>query len=172
MRCFVAAFVQAESARRLHDAAVACLDEDLVRAPGARPVPLANYHVTLKFLGPIAPAAMRRALEAVDGLDGRETAAEAGVVAGFPRLRSARLAAAVLRPHDALQAWWHALQQTLGVEHRRFRAHVTVLRFRRPCALAPRNLPEPVPLLLGPPTLYRSDPAGPGVAYRPVEPAT
>ena len=171
VRCFAAAFLTRESARRLQAVARESLGPRLWQSDHARRVPLANYHVTLKFLGALTEPAAAAALRAVEDLAGRELEARATGLRGFPQRRSARLVAAELETHPSLEAWWAALQKRLGAEDRGFRPHVTVLRLRRPRPFRPLTLAEPVSLVLCAPRLYRSDQTGEGVRYAPVDSA-
>lgn len=168
VRCFVAAFITAESAPRLQAMAREHLDPRLLTGRAGRSVPLENYHVTLKFLGEIAEPVMREAQDAVDALEGHRVHGEAIGLTGLPRPRSPRIVAATLAAQPALEAWWRTLQERLGAEERGFRPHVTLLRLRRPRFVRPVLLPDPVEVSLDPPRLYRSDQSAEGVRYRPL----
>ncbi len=168
IRCFVAAFLTAESAALLQAALREVVDPRLLGRRVARVVPTGNYHVTLKFLGDTEPAALPAALAAVQALSGHDVSAEVPAVTGFPRARGARLVAAELADHPGLEAWWAALGARLGSEHRPFRPHVTVLRLRRPRTVGRAELSPTLPVTLTAPRLYRSDQADAGVRYSPV----
>lgn len=167
VRCFVAAFVTGASARRLQGAAFPDAGPLAPRRDG-RPVPVGNYHVTLKFLGDVPEPSLPDVLAAVAELDGHPVRGSAVGLVGLPRPGAARLAAAELAPVAALEGWWAALQARLGGGDRAFRPHVTVLRWRRPRPFAPRAWAEPVPVELQAPRLYRSDLGPDGPRYRPV----
>ena len=167
VRCFVGAFLEAESARRLQSAAFAALGE-LLRRRDVRQVPLENYHVTLKFLGETPEDALAEALARVASLEAFSSTGQTTGLVGFPRSAAARLVAAELTPEERLSGWWTALQSSFGAEDRDFRPHVTVVRCRRTRRFAALPLGEPVPLALGPPRLYRSDQTAHGARYTPV----
>lgn len=134
-----------------------------------REVPLQNYHVTLKFLGALAPGAVADARAAVAELTATGSCADALTVTGFPRPARARLVAVEVQPQPQLEAWWAALEARLGREDRGFRPHVSIVRFRRPGRFEPVPLAEPLTVELAPPRLYRSDPAQDGVRYTPLD---
>ncbi len=171
VRCFAAVFLETESASRLEALAAERLDGRLHERGAGRRVPAERYHVTLKFFGEIQPAAVADALAAVTALNGHPVAGAVTGLSGFPRTGSARLVAAELAANAQLEAWWAVLGARFGAEHRRFRPHVTVLRLRRPRTVARVLLPDPLPVTLAAPRLYRSDPTPDGARYRPLGPA-
>lgn len=172
MRCFVATFLEADSARLLRGAYAAWAKSGGL-SRRRRDVPVENYHVTLKFLGEIERAAAADAVAAVAELSG--TALETAVTGfnGFPRAGAARVVVAELGTQDELARWWAALDARLGTEDRRFRPHVTLGRLHGPpVRLDPQPHLQPpltpLAIALGPPRLYRSDTGPGGVRYRPV----
>jgi 2'-5' RNA ligase len=179
LRCFVGAFVERESARRLRGALVDALAARsgrvsrgaaiaALRRARARPVPLGNYHVTLKFLGPVSREALPDVLAHVRALEARPLQVRAVGLTGFPRPAAARMAVAELAPHPRLTDWWAELQARLGAEQRGFRPHVTLVRYQRRRAFEPVALATPVDLELAAPQLYRSDTTPRGSRYTPV----
>lgn len=169
MRCFVGAFVAAESARRLQDALDGWFES--AGRHGARHwrrVPLENLHLTLKFLGAIPPPAAAEALAAVAALEGHGVRATCTAVGGFPRSRAARLVAAELVPDGVLEDWWTELEARLGAEGRRFRPHVTLARRHRPGMARLQAFDEPLAVELLAPALYLSETLSEGARYRPV----
>jgi 2'-5' RNA ligase len=168
LRCFVGAFITAESARRLQTVVLARLGRDLLAARSTRQVPRADYHVTLKFLGELSSAAVPQVLSVVDSLGGHPLTGQVAGLTGFPRSARARLVAAELAEHAQLGAWWSQLEARFGAENRPFRPHVTVVRLGRPRSFEPIVLPEPMELALEAPRLYRSDRTAERARYRPV----
>jgi 2'-5' RNA ligase len=175
-RLFVAAEIPDEVRERLHLDLVQLRE----RVARARWVPPANWHVTLKFLGPVWPRLVedvRRSVAEVagsaSGLVTRVTGAGA-----FPSERRARVIWAGLEdPKGGLAALAVALDGALaGIvkpEERGFSAHLTVARLREP-----ENVAEalgglgtvssesfPVDRLV----LYRSHLRRPAPVYEPVE---
>lgn len=177
MRCFVAAFVAAESARRLQTLARRRL-AGLLEAGSLRLVPLANLHVTVWFLGDIDTATAVRIETAVADLNADTTLAAVAGIGGFPQPSAARVVAAELAPQPELAAWRRALVSEFRAslrggpeglrEAERYRPHVTLARNRRPVCLPQRPVSVSLQLRLNPPVLYRSDPSPTGVRYRPV----
>lgn len=109
---------------------------DLLDDVDARPVPTGTWHVTLRFLGDLPdPAPAQAALD--DALSGQAPipAVVAGVGA-FQDPRRARIVwAGVEAPGiEAVAADVVAATEALGQppDKRRFRAHVTLARLRRP----------------------------------------
>lgn len=168
MRCFVAAFLEPASAAGLRSAfqAVCAEDDGALAEPAVRRVPPDNYHVTLKFIGETAEAAVPELLSTVADLEGGAIVTQVWRFVGFPRPAAARLVVGELRPEPRLQAWAAALETALGTADRTFRPHVTLARFRRPVAFHVREFERPVRLDLQPPALYRSEQTGGGVRYR------
>lgn len=173
MRCFVAAVPAPEDAERLQQA-FADVSGQLHTGAGRparwRPVPVTNYHVTLKFLGDIAEEELVAVLAAVDRLAGHELSAAVLRFVGFPQQERARLVAAELAAQPRLQAWAAQLDAELGSGGRPFRPHVTVARLARPRSLQQAVCREPLALALAPPRLYRSVKVPGGVRYQPLGP--
>jgi len=172
VRCFVASLVVADSARRLRDAFLQCCPGIVLTPSGpaprraaARLVPLANFHVTLKFLGQVPATALAGLAEQVAALGAEPVTAEVICYAGLPRPDQAQAVVAELAPHPQLEAWKHALEQRLGGETRPFRPHVTMVRCRRRTAFAAIAVEHPLLLQLEAPRLFRSDQIAGGMRY-------
>lgn len=148
IRCFVGAFLAAESAERLA--------ARLRLPPGLRRVDRPTWHVTLKFLGSIDSARIAEVLDAVDALHGRAVEATAGALVGLPRSSYARVVAVEVQEPVWLADWAGRLAERFGPEERPFRPHVTVARSRRPIRFTRIEWPEPLPIRLEAPALYRS----------------
>ncbi len=173
LRCFVGAFLAAESAQRLERAfqAVAGAGAQAPaprRVPSSRPVPTDNLHVTLAFLGTTPVEALPDLLELIRRLDPQPVTVRAVGFVGLPRSARARNLVAELEPHARLAEWHERLEAELGSDGRAFRPHVTVRRQGRPHPFRPLTLEPPVDLELRPPALYRSDTLAEGARYRPV----
>ncbi|MFU8816462.1 MAG: 2'-5' RNA ligase family protein [Pseudomonadales bacterium] len=172
VRCFVAATVVAESARRLRAAFLALYPEFAAprrrSGPVVRAVPLENFHVTLKFLGQVPEDQLPGLVRQVAELPAEAVRAAVVGFAGLPRASRAQAVVADLAPHPQLTAWKQRLELDLGVEDRPFRPHVTLFRCRRPGAFAAAALACPLSLQLRAPRLYRSDQLPGGVRYTPL----
>lgn len=167
MRCFVAAFPGSASARSLQ----CSLGSRHLLPADARAVPSANYHLTLCFLGDIAPARVPGLLAAVDALRGGPVEVRVSRLAGLPNADRARLAAVEVEPLALLAAWAGTLARSLGGERRPFRPHVTVARWAGVRTFAEVTLDEPISLDLEAPALYASEPRPGGARYRRVSAA-
>jgi 2'-5' RNA ligase len=157
-RCFVACFVAPESA-----AALVALRPRGVRA---RWVPAERYHLTLRFLGPLAAEPIIRVRHLLDGLNGHPVTATVLRVTGFPSRARARVVVAELAEQAALTRWWEALAAALGAPDKPFRPHVTLGRSRRALRLPDAAPASPLAVALGAPALYESVPVRGGVEYR------
>jgi len=162
MRCFIGAFLEPESAERLA--------HSLHLPRGLRRVDRASWHVTLKFLGTIPAASVPEVLAAIGTIAGHAIDAQVTCLAGLPRSTYARVVAAELVENADLAAWAGQLAQSFGPEDRPFRPHVTVARSRRPIRFAPVVLPDPIPIRLQAPALYRSHLERAGARYERVGP--
>lgn len=175
MRLFVAVDVP-ERERRALARALAPWREAL---PGARWSPPENWHVTLKFLGSVAPGlrgwvgeALATAARAAGPFATRLTA-----MGAFPSSRRARvLWAGLADPHGRFEALSSALDAALerefAPEARAFTPHLTVARFREQVALDPAVLAVDVPgaeFEVGELVLYRSVLQRPHARYEPIE---
>ena len=151
---------------------------DLAADPAIwRPLPEANFHVTLAFLGhrPEGDADIVAAM--LEGLDDRPPPALAlGAGLLLPARRARVLTVAVVDASGALARLQATVSDALAAagvytpEARPFRPHVTVGRLR-PGARAPRTLaaePEPVGFGAGAVTLYRSRTGRGGAVYEPL----
>lgn len=148
MRCFVAAFLPAAA----RDAIVALRPA----VDGVRWVAPEKYHVTLRFLGELNPAAAGFWREAAETLDAHfPVDCRATAVDGFPNARRARVVAVRVDSGDALEALADSLPPG-GRDARRFRAHVTFGRARRRPVRLPDPHPADFPFRLHGAGLYRS----------------
>jgi 2'-5' RNA ligase len=157
VRCFVGAFLATESSERLAAS---------LRLPrGLRKVDRATWHVTLKFLGSIAVDRITEVLDAVEALNGQPVDASALALIGLPRATYARVVAVEVAEAGRLADWAARLAERFGPEDRPFRPHVTVARSRRSIRFPRVEWPEPLPIRLEAPALYRSHLDGQGARY-------
>ena len=159
----------------------ACVVADsLRRQPGGdavRWVPPGNFHVTLRFLGEIAPESVSELAGAVarEVRSHRPFDVELGGVQVFPNRRQPRVIALDVRPHAPLQALAESVER--GVESRgferelrAFHSHLTLGRVRRrPPKLG--DLPEPraTPSTVSEVVLFRSALDRRGATYHALE---
>jgi 2'-5' RNA ligase len=162
VRCFIACFLSPDSA-----AALAAVRP---RLSGCRPVPVENLHVTLHFLGSVAPERREEVLALTGILDGRVTEATVLEMAGFPRRRRARTVVARLSADPLLTDWHHALAATWPTEesNRSFDAHITLARSRRGVAVPDAPSLAGLELTLLPPAAYVSETMPEGARYTPL----
>lgn len=102
-----------------------------VPAADARPVPGANFHVTLVFVGEVDCAGLAACERAGAAVRGAPFALELDRAGGFAQARVAWLAPAVVPPAlDALVGDLRAALRAEGVPHdtRPFRCHLTIAR--------------------------------------------
>lgn len=179
MRTFIAIALPPELADELHGSA-----QEMHRLVGRalRVPPPENLHLTLKFLGQLAPdrlptlsAALRRELAAVSAIEVRVQGYGA-----FPRPDRARvLWAGAADPGDALPHLAQAADRAaveVGIEPERrpFRPHITIGRCRRPCALPMGKFLQRVDgeavrrFTADAVTVFRSEAGPAGAVYTPV----
>jgi 2'-5' RNA ligase len=156
-RCFVGAFLDAPSARRLSGM--------LVPRLGLRRVDPETWHVTLKFLGAVPVASVPQILAAVESLSGQALKVTVTGFIGLPRAAYARVIAAEIAEDEHLARWAEQLAERFGPEDRPFRPHVTVARSRRPARFRRHELSEPLVVRLEAPGLYRSHLSRDGACY-------
>jgi 2'-5' RNA ligase len=142
VRLFVAVDLDSELRVRVADTA-AHLAEALRPIAGASPrwVTTPNLHVTLRFIGEVAPERVWQ-LEALVSapLDGAPFHLELAGAGAFPASGAIRVLWLGVTRGEAelgsLASRLDARLRTAGVEahDRPFRAHLTLARFRRPCA--------------------------------------
>lgn len=138
-----------------------------------------TLHVTLRFLGNLAPARIPELVRRVRA----ETAQVApfrlrpGAVAPFPDARRARVVSLALEPEASLAKLAAAVERGVQAsgfapETRRFRAHCTLgrvaLRGRFPAVTAPVTLPD-FTLDVTEAVLFRSDLEPAGARHTPLE---
>ena len=164
MRCFVACFVQPQSASRLR---TACPD-----IAGVRWLPTENYHVTLRFLGTVADEQVDGLLDVVSGLEGPAPICQVTGLQGYPRATSARALVAELRPEPTLTNWntWLRAQTPSNDDTaREFAPHITVARTRNGVSLPAHEGVAGIPVALSKPGLYRSVTKPEGATYQRLE---
>ena len=164
LRLFVAADVPRENERHIADTLAPWRE----RLPGGRWESPEKWHVTLRFLGPTAPALVPRVEEAARAAAGEVDPFEVrlGALGIFPGPRRARVLWVGLDdPVEGLRRLAEGLERGLAgvvpAEPRGFNAHLTVARFRDPVrvddpgALAASRVPGE-PFLVDRVVLYRS----------------
>lgn len=162
MRCFVACFPSPESAEQLHSA----LRSSWTPPAGVRLTAVANYHLTLRFLGEIESGAVPEILGSVADLQSVPLTCEVVGLGGFPRARRAKVIFAELEARDELLRWAETLATT------GFVPHVTVARARRGVGVPRLDGLRGLALDLMPPALYESVSVPGGVRYRQVRAAS
>lgn len=151
-RLFFAVWPDASAAARL-----ATLARDLALACGGKPVPAAKIHLTLAFLGEIAPD---RAVAAVEAARGVRFAPFGLALDSIGSFRAARVAwAGSVAPQAELEALQSDLAGRLraagfALEDRPFAAHATLSR--RAVRAVPRARVDPVAWTVESFTLVRS----------------
>lgn len=136
LRLFVAASVPGPLLAQL-ERATSPLRE---RWPSARWAPVANQHVTLKFLGSVDEGLLDpvRAAAATVALGHRASELRLGLPGVFPSRRRAKvLWIGIDDPHELLSSLAHDLESHLAqlgfpAEGRVFRPHLTLARFKDP----------------------------------------
>jgi 2'-5' RNA ligase len=138
-----------------------------------------TLHVTLRFLGSLAPARIPELVRCVRAETGRVPAFQLrpGPVAPFPDARRPRVVALALQPEQALASLAAAVERGViaagfAPESRRFRAHCTLGRMaprgRYPDVTAPVTVPD-FTLDVTEAVLYRSDLERSGARHTPLE---
>jgi RNA 2',3'-cyclic 3'-phosphodiesterase len=154
----------------------------LAEAPGpgfgGRPVPPANWHITLRFLGPSTAERTATLVGALDAADlGGAFPVSLEGWGGFPRLHRATVFwVGVGDPTGGLARLAEvaeAMARSVGYppEHRPFRPHLTIGRSRAPVDLSPALATLPpiqVPMEVDRLVLFRSTLGGPAPVYTPV----
>ncbi len=160
MRVFLGCFLTPESAQ--------ALVERVPPVPGMRPVPAANLHVTLHFLGNVADTRAGEVRALADGLQPFGVSARINTLTGFPKPASARVLVVRLEDPDGQLQRWHdqlALRWPTG-ETRRFDPHATIGRSRSPMRLPVLPELDGMLLALQPPAAYVSETLPEGARYR------
>ena len=142
-------------------------------ATGGNFIPKENYHLTLHFLGEVAPSDLTFVQSAMDGV--RDLPAPELAVSQFTVLRASDVVCAKLRQSQALTALHDELgarleQHGFEVEHRAYRPHVTLIRkksFAQPFSEVTKSVHVyNMPFVATELTLYESVFAASGVTYR------
>ncbi len=157
MRCFVAAFLESDSAARLSRLAP--------KIEGFTPVNPDNLHVTLLFLGELTEDQARTTSKQVQTLGAGPLRCELMAITGLPRPSRAAVAVAELHPHRVLASWHAGLIERLGPADRQFRPHVTLARSRRPRGVKVQPVTSRIYIRLRPPALYLSETLPAGARY-------
>ena len=127
MRVFVALNLPQKTKDNLERSAT----EFKALSTGGNFIPKDNYHLTLHFLGEVAPSDLTFVQSAMDGV--RDLPAPELAVNQFTILRASDIVCAKLRQSQALTTLHDELGRRLEqhgfvVEHRAYRPHVTMIR--------------------------------------------
>ena len=164
MRIFIGCFLTPASAQALTDS----LRRLVATVPGMRPVPVANLHVTLHFLGSVPADRVDQVRALGERLPATGISTRVLAVTGFPKPARARVLVARLDDAHGELVRWHEMlaQQWPTGETRRFDPHATLARSRSPVPLP--SLPEITDLAvaLEPPAAYVSETLPEGARYR------
>lgn len=144
--------------------------------PGARWVPPANMHVTLRYIGEVDGVLADDIAGALAGIDSQAFDLAVEGVDIFGSRKDARVLFAGVTPKEPLKRLhdkMEAVLQRLGLapEERRYHPHVTLARLRRPPADRVGRFLEANGLLLTPPfrvdsfALFESIRGGEGAVY-------
>ncbi len=149
-----------------------------LRLPG-RLTPPENFHVTLRFVGPLDTLGQERILAAIDGSDlGKPFSYRLGPLGAFPSPRRATVAwVGLAGDGGALGALASTVDEAaasagFGYEERPFRGHLTLSRIRPPVDLRPlmAEVSRPaIRLRAAEVVLYRSRLGRGGARYRQIE---
>jgi 2'-5' RNA ligase len=155
LRCFVALRPDAQTAARL-----ATLTHELALAsPHARPVPRANLHLTLAFIGDLDAGRAQQVAARLRALDRASFVWTVDRVDRFAGPRVAWAGGPAPAALSALVQQVEALLDAAGVpfDHRPYRPHVTLLRHLPPGAAdLARVLSPPIEWQAGPAVLLNS----------------
>lgn len=173
-------FVAATPPREHLEWARARTQELHARWPAARWTPVANQHVTVKFLGATPTARLDDVVSACRGAAGGVAPGPIGLegLGAFPSVRRAKvLWLGLADPDGVLGALARALDPALeplgfAPERRPFSPHLTVARFRAPEDLRPLPALEddpPEPVVLAEVALWRSHLSPKGARYEALE---
>lgn len=175
VRCFVALLPDA-AARDALDRLGACWHR---RFPACRRVPADNLHLTLAFIGAIAPEVARRIADALAATPPAAIAVALDAIDAFAGARVLVAGCAAPPPQHAplmrAAAQARALLESLNVpfDRKPFVPHVTLLRqlARRDAAQARAPLEPPLQWQATRPLLLQSCATPQAVRYLPIEPA-
>jgi 2'-5' RNA ligase len=174
----IRAFLAVELSGPAREAAAGLARELAERSPGVRWARPEGYHVTLRFLGDVAPgripALARRVGQAVAGQ--APFAMRLGAPRLFPDARRPRVVALGLEPEQELGALAAAVERGVvaaGVpaEARPFRAHLTLGRVREPGARValPASAPPAPAWTVREVILFQSELRPEGARHTPLE---
>ena len=140
---------------------------------GGNFIPKDNYHLTLHFLGEVAPSDLTFIQSAMDGV--KDLPAPELAISQFTVLRASDVVCAKLRQSKELTALHDELgarleQHGFEVEHRAYRPHVTLIRkksFTLPFSEVTKSVKVyNMPFVACDLTLYESEFTTSGVTYR------
>ena len=160
MRCFVAAFVEPESAAEIA--------RQISLPPGLRHLEPSGWHVTLRFIGEIPLTRTDELLGAIRMLGAGTLEVEGIALVGLPRGTAARVVALELARTDQLVEWAALLEQGMGSagrSQRLLRPHISLARSQPPIRFERQLLDASIAVRLHAPALYRSVLTGSGVRY-------
>lgn len=147
--------------------------------PGARWVPEANFHLTLRFLGEVEPPVGEDIVHALDRIQADPVALALDGVGTFGTQRSPALLFANVPRTDALVALNRKVERAMGqlglaADRRKFHPHITLARLKNPDRHRLQRFLDDHGGLFAPPVpvdrfrLYRSHLHGQGSVYQPV----
>jgi len=164
VRIFLGCFLTPASAQALTES----FRRLVATVPGMRPVPVANLHVTLHFLGSVPADRVDQIRALVEGLPATGISTRVLALTGFPKPARARVLVARLDDPDGQLLHWHGMlaRRWPTGETRRFDPHATLARSRSPVRLP--VLPEigDLAVALEPPAAYVSETLPEGARYR------
>jgi 2'-5' RNA ligase len=159
--------------------AVLDAQRDVAELAGVRLVTREQLHVTLAFLGEVAPEVSQAVADVVRGL-GAVNGGQA-LLAGLlplPSARRARVVALAITDSDGVferlysNIWTELERKGIGRREKRpFRPHLTLARLNPPASVQPRHEWRTVPFEIESVCLYRSELRRQGALYTVIEQA-